>query len=160
MAFKESEAGTKWCPMVRHEGDTGGSFNRAAATSNPTNAPRDGHKDICRCNCLGSACAAWAYTRGPVLETRFALGYKAVAEALGDDVSAIDSLRRGDDAQAFHLAKITYLNEAIKNPLLQNVADGWNFDSIFIDDEGYQIIRVAVRDKDPDARGHCGLIRE
>ena len=157
MAFKESEAGTKWCPMVRHEGDAGGSFGRGTRSTNPTN--KGGDDELYRCNCLGSACAAWAYTREPVLQGRFNIGYQQAAEILGDDVSSINELRLGHDPQAYRLAMEAYVSEAIKNPLLQNVGEGWSLKSISIDEEDCRIIRVAVRDKDPGAMGQCGLAR-
>lgn len=158
MAFKESEAGTKWCPMVRHEGNEGGSFSRGTRNSNPTNG---GDKDdFYRCNCIGSACAMWVYTAGPRLENRVSIGCSRAGDFLGDDVSHISQLRYGDDPSAYHAAAKAYLEQAVQNPLLQNVEDGWVFKSIEFDEDELRITQISTREKDPNAMGRCGLSRE
>ena len=53
----EAEARKKWCPMVRFDGDEGGTFNRGAA-SDPTNI-NGGHNF--RCSCVGSRCMFWGW---------------------------------------------------------------------------------------------------
>jgi hypothetical protein len=55
----EAEAKTKWCPLVRHEGDMGGTFNRGrvhgAINEHPDNQGA-------ACNCIGRACMAWRWS--------------------------------------------------------------------------------------------------
>ena len=52
----EDEAKTKWCPMVRHEGDENGSFNRG----NPGDEINDHDKNRgTLCNCIASDCMMW-----------------------------------------------------------------------------------------------------
>lgn len=56
--MKEDEAKTKWCPMVRHEGDDHGSFNRGGV-SDPINA--FGIAKGYGCGCIASACMMWRW---------------------------------------------------------------------------------------------------
>jgi len=39
----EEAAKLKWCPMVRHEGELGGTFNRGAITKWVWNVQAEGH---------------------------------------------------------------------------------------------------------------------
>lgn len=56
----EKQASELWCPMVRHEGDSGGTFNRGIAEGNETN--RSGANDKLHiCNCIASRCAMWRW---------------------------------------------------------------------------------------------------
>ena len=56
----EDEAKTKWCPMVRHEGDENGSFNRG----NPGDEINDHDKNRgTLCNCIASDCMMWVKER-------------------------------------------------------------------------------------------------
>jgi hypothetical protein len=65
----EEEAKKLWCPMVRHEGDSAGSFNRGWHSSNPLNQTPPGDADGAveaihgnyTCNCLASGCALWRW---------------------------------------------------------------------------------------------------
>lgn len=51
-----------WCPMVRHEGDNGGSFNRGSLNNNPTNRDSaDSKTPIYGCQCIGDQCAMWRW---------------------------------------------------------------------------------------------------
>lgn len=51
-----------WCPMVRHEGGNGGSFNRGSLNNNPTNRDSaDSKTPIYGCQCIGDQCAMWRW---------------------------------------------------------------------------------------------------
>lgn len=52
----ERTAKSKWCPMVRHEGEDHGSYNRGGVTD-PINAYGIGQGF--GCNCIASACMMW-----------------------------------------------------------------------------------------------------
>jgi hypothetical protein len=52
----EDEAKTKWCPMVRHEGEEHGSFNRGGI-SDPINS--FGIAKGYGCGCIASGCMIW-----------------------------------------------------------------------------------------------------
>lgn len=54
-----------WCPMVRHEGGNGGSFNRGSLNNNPTNRDSAYSKTpIYGCQCIGDQCAMWRWGEG------------------------------------------------------------------------------------------------
>ena len=57
-----------WCPMVRFEGDVGGSFNRGYRNSNPTNLdavnkwpPKPILAQEHGCHCISDQCAMWRW---------------------------------------------------------------------------------------------------
>ena len=54
MFYTEEEARMKWCPMVRYDGDDGGTFNRGVI--DPLNKRKDGSYV---CNCIASECMWW-----------------------------------------------------------------------------------------------------
>ena len=59
----ESQAKELWCPLVRHEGEAAGSFNRGWSPSNPLNHAAKPEETSYLCNCIGSRCAAWRWER-------------------------------------------------------------------------------------------------
>jgi hypothetical protein len=56
----EEQAKHLWCPMVRHEGDSNGTFNRGWCPSNPLNSAGQAEQSY-MCNCLASGCAMWRW---------------------------------------------------------------------------------------------------
>ena len=76
----EKQAKELWCPMVRHQGDGGASFNRSRYNSNPINADTDKtaerHQGTFGCHCIASKCAMWRWTDSPGLVSR---GYCGLA---------------------------------------------------------------------------------
>lgn len=63
MIVTPEQAKTKWCPHVRHGGDTS-SFNRG---SEPGNAINDGRPNReWRCCCIGSDCMMWRWLQAPM----------------------------------------------------------------------------------------------
>jgi hypothetical protein len=54
------QAKALWCPMVRHEGDSGGCFNRAINNEDPTNRDYSGNKHY-GCACVADKCAMWRW---------------------------------------------------------------------------------------------------
>jgi len=68
MSHTPEQALSLWCPMVRHEGNVGGSFSRGTLNSNPTNAdtPVDEvtapvPEQIYGCHCIADKCAMWRW---------------------------------------------------------------------------------------------------
>jgi len=59
----ETEAKNLWCPLVRHEGESAGSFNRGWAPHNPLNQTPANEEESYLCNCIGSRCMAWRWGR-------------------------------------------------------------------------------------------------
>lgn len=59
----EIEVKNLWCPFVRHEGEGGGNFNRGWSPSNPLNHAPTPEETSYLCNCIGSRCAAWRWSR-------------------------------------------------------------------------------------------------
>lgn len=57
----ESKARELWCPMVRHEGDDGGSFNRGFLDHNPLNKRKFDNTPSNGCFCIASECAMWRW---------------------------------------------------------------------------------------------------
>jgi hypothetical protein len=61
----ENDAKNLWCPLVQHEGKSGGSFSRGWSPGNPLNRARSEAEDSHLCNCIGSRCAVWRWTARP-----------------------------------------------------------------------------------------------
>ena len=59
--YTESDAKNLWCPLVLHEGKSGGSFNRGRSPGNPINRARTEIEDSHLCNCIGRRCAIWRW---------------------------------------------------------------------------------------------------
>ncbi|MCK7474055.1 MAG: hypothetical protein MZV49_12190 [Rhodopseudomonas palustris] len=64
MLLTEEQARSKWCPMVRYEGDDGGSWNRGSAKDDPTNTARS--PEYYSCACVASSCMAWRILRADI----------------------------------------------------------------------------------------------
>ncbi len=58
--YTEKEANLLWCPMVRHEGQNGSTFNRGSIDGKETNRMHEGD-DRYICACIGSRCAGWRW---------------------------------------------------------------------------------------------------
>lgn len=66
----EIQAQNLWCPLVQHQGHTGGSFNRGWSPSNPLNIAKRQEDASYLCNCIASRCAAWRWSSEPDVVSR------------------------------------------------------------------------------------------
>lgn len=95
----EIEAKDLWCPLVRHEGESAGSFNRGWSPSNPLNCATTTDEESYLCNCIGSRCSAWRWSRpppsaeAPVQDQRIAKEPRR-ADGLSSRLLFLSSLRR------------------------------------------------------------------
>jgi len=73
----EKEASAMWCPFVRHcfDDGVGGSFNRGDGSDQLKLSTKPGSNYSC--NCLGSRCMAWRWSRKTPVDSP--IGYCGLA---------------------------------------------------------------------------------
>lgn len=169
------QAESLWCPMVRFEGDVGGSLNRGSLNSNPTNADISFEGDVdgvtkpiqkqkYGCHCVSDKCAMWRWETKPRLESESFVTCERVAWAVGEipPRSVVNPfILTKEDEDAFS-EQVAFLERHKGHKSVPGLLarEGWRTigsAEIVRSMPMSKLVIKIVREHDTDASGYCGL---